>query len=82
MNVKLVQPLGDRLNVYLSTPRHDDIVAQVSAHARLRVGDSVPVAFDMGAVHFFTPGELGVTLASNRERWGSASPAPAAGYAG
>jgi multiple sugar transport system ATP-binding protein len=69
MTVKLVQTLGDRLNVYLSTPTHDDIVAQISAHARLRVGDAVPIAFDMSAAHFFTADDLGATLASNRDRW-------------
>ena len=40
MQVVLVQPLGDRLNVYLSTPNHDNLIAQVSADARLRAGDS------------------------------------------
>jgi multiple sugar transport system ATP-binding protein len=75
MTVKLVQTLGDRLNVYLSTPDHDEIVAQVpvgaAGAARFRVGDVVPIALDMNAAHFFTPGETGATLASNRERWSS-----------
>jgi len=76
MTVKLVQTLGDRLNVYLSTPDHDEIVAQVpvgaAGAARFRVGDVMPIAFDMNAAHFFAPGEIGATLASNRERWGVA----------
>jgi len=76
MTVKLVQTLGDRLNVYLSTPDHDEIVAQVpvgaAGAARFRVGDVVPIAFDMNAAHFFAPGETGAALASNRERWGMA----------
>jgi multiple sugar transport system ATP-binding protein len=77
MTVKLVQTLGDRLNVYLSTPDHDEIVAQVpvgaAGAARFRVGDVVPIAFDMNAAHFFAPGETGAALASNRERWGAAT---------
>jgi multiple sugar transport system ATP-binding protein len=77
MTVKLVQTLGDRLNVYLSTPDHDEIVAQVpvgaAGAARFRVGDVVPIAFDMNASHFFAPGETGAALASNRERWGAAT---------
>jgi multiple sugar transport system ATP-binding protein len=76
MTVKLVQTLGDRLNVYLSTPDHDEIIAQVpvgaAGAARFRVGDVVPIALDMIAAHFFAPGETGATLASNRERWGVA----------
>jgi multiple sugar transport system ATP-binding protein len=77
MTVKLVQTLGDRLNVYLSTPDHDEMVAQVpvgaAGAARFRVGDVVPIAFDMNAAHFFAPGETGAALASNRERWGAAT---------
>jgi len=77
MTVKLVQTLGDRLNVYLSTPDHDEVVAQVpvgaAGAARFRVGDVVPIAFDMNAAHFFAPGETGAALASNRERWGVAT---------
>ena len=76
MTVKLVQTLGDRLNVYLSTPDHDEIVAQVpvgsGGPARFRVGDVVPIGLDMNAAHFFAPGETGATLASNRERWTAA----------
>jgi len=77
MTVKLVQTLGDRLNVYLSTPDHDEMVAQVpvgaAGAARFRVGDVVPIALDMNAAHFFAPGETGAALASNRERWGAAT---------
>ncbi|MEO8212180.1 MAG: sn-glycerol-3-phosphate ABC transporter ATP-binding protein UgpC [Myxococcales bacterium] len=73
MQVSLIQPLGDRLNVYLSTPNHDSIIAQVPADApagaRLRTGASVPVYFDMTRAHFFAPGEAGAALALNRERW-------------
>jgi multiple sugar transport system ATP-binding protein len=75
MQVSLVQPLGDRLNVYLSTPNHDSIIAQVPADAptahgaRLRAGASVPIYFDMTRAHFFAPGEAGAALALNKERW-------------
>jgi len=47
MQVALVQPLGDRLNVYLSTSKHDNLIAQVTAESRLRTSDVVPIYFDM-----------------------------------
>ncbi|MEP6651844.1 MAG: sn-glycerol-3-phosphate ABC transporter ATP-binding protein UgpC [Myxococcales bacterium] len=79
MQVTLIQPLGDRLNVYLSTPNHDSIIAQVPADApagaRLRTGASVPVYFDMTRAHFFAPGEAGVALALNRDRWAASQDA-------
>jgi hypothetical protein len=67
--VVLVQPLGDRLNVYLSTPKHDNLIAQVGADSKLRTSDVVPVYFDMNRAHFFAADESGVTLALNHERW-------------
>jgi hypothetical protein len=77
MKVALVQPLGDRLNVYLGTPRHDNLIAQVSADAQLRAGQSVPFYLDMSRAHFFAPGEAGPALALNRERWAASSSGPA-----
>jgi len=73
MRVNLVQPHGDRMNVHLATPKHENVVAQVPADARFRTGDSVPVCFDMNRAHFFAPGETGVALAQNKDRW---SPTP------
>jgi multiple sugar transport system ATP-binding protein len=67
--VTLVQPLGDRLNVHFSTSRHDNLIAQVSADTQVRVGDLVPLRFDMSRAHFFAPGDAGVALTLNRERW-------------
>jgi multiple sugar transport system ATP-binding protein len=73
MRVNLVQPLGDRMNVHLATPKHDNVVAQVPADARFRTGDSVPVCFDMNRAHFFAPGETGAALAQNKDRWSAAA---------
>jgi ABC-type sugar transport system ATPase subunit len=69
--VALVQPLGDRLNVYLSTPKHDNLIAQVSGDSRVRAGDAISVTLDMNRAHFFAADEEGAALALNRERWGS-----------
>ncbi|MBC8132528.1 MAG: sn-glycerol-3-phosphate ABC transporter ATP-binding protein UgpC [Deltaproteobacteria bacterium] len=73
MQVALVQPLGDRMNVYLATAKQENIIAQVSADAKLHAGDTVPVSFDMNRAHFFAPGDAGAALALNRERWAVAS---------
>jgi hypothetical protein len=80
MRVNLVQPLGDRMNVHLATPKHENVVAHVPAESRFRTGDSVPVCFDMSRAHFFAPGETGAAVAQNKERWTApaAAKAPAA----
>jgi multiple sugar transport system ATP-binding protein len=61
-NVTLVQPLGDRLSVQLSTQRGHKAVALLDALAEVRVGESLRMHFDMKRVHFFEPGETGTSL--------------------
>jgi multiple sugar transport system ATP-binding protein len=62
MRVTLVQPLGDRMDVVLSTERHRHAVAQMPAHAGLRPGDGAPIFFDLERLHYFETGELGRSL--------------------
>jgi multiple sugar transport system ATP-binding protein len=64
MKVWLVQPLGDRADVYFSTPHHARIVAQMDASVGASVGETIPIYVDLDRVHFFEPGERGGTLAS------------------
>jgi multiple sugar transport system ATP-binding protein len=68
MKVLLVQPLGDRKDVYLSTPSHERSVALVDAYARFETNETVDVFFDMARVHFFETGESGAALVTNPHR--------------
>ncbi len=63
MDVNLVQPLGERVNVYLSTKSHDKAVAQLHSFAHLQPGSQVPIYFDMNRVHFFDATEDGEAVA-------------------
>jgi multiple sugar transport system ATP-binding protein len=65
MRVLLVQPLGDRKDVYLSTPSHERSVALVDAYAEFVTGESLDVFFDMARVHFFETGEVGEAVVAN-----------------
>jgi multiple sugar transport system ATP-binding protein len=65
MRVTLVQPLGDKMDVYLATDTHPKAVAHVDAFAGVRAGDTLQLFFDMNRVHFFEPGEVGPKLAHN-----------------
>jgi multiple sugar transport system ATP-binding protein len=62
MKVRLVQPLGDRADVYFSTPHHPRIVAQMDAASALGVGETVVVYVDPARVHFFAAGDSGRSL--------------------
>jgi multiple sugar transport system ATP-binding protein len=64
MTVWLVQPLGDRADVYFSTPHHARIVAQMDASVGASVGETIPIYVDLDRIHFFEPTERGRTLAS------------------
>jgi multiple sugar transport system ATP-binding protein len=66
MRITLVQPLGDKMDVYLATDKHPKAVAHVDAFAGVKVGDTLNMFFDMSRVHFFEPGEIGPKLAHNK----------------
>ncbi len=65
MKVTLVQPLGHKMDVYLSTERHPRAVAQVDASSGIHPGENMAVFFDMARVHFFEAGENGTKLVRN-----------------
>jgi multiple sugar transport system ATP-binding protein len=66
MRITLVQPLGDKMDVFVATDKHAKAVAHVDAFAGSKVGDTLNMFFDMGRVHFFEPGEIGPKLAHNK----------------
>jgi multiple sugar transport system ATP-binding protein len=60
--VSLVQPLGDKMDVYLTTAQGKQLVAHVDAFSGLATQQSLSVYIDMQRAHFFEPGENGVNL--------------------
>jgi multiple sugar transport system ATP-binding protein len=66
MRVTLVQPLGDKMDVYLATDKHPKAVAHVDSFAGVKAGDTLDLFFDMNRVHFFEQGEIGPKLAHNK----------------
>jgi len=59
--VRMVELLGDTMDVYCSTPRHQ-LVARVPSHAGLGGGSSVVIAPAMDEAYWFEPGEFGRNL--------------------
>jgi multiple sugar transport system ATP-binding protein len=62
VQVSVVEPLGDRADIYCSTPRHPHIVSRVDARTRVAEGQPARLAVDMARAHFFAPGEAGQNL--------------------
>jgi multiple sugar transport system ATP-binding protein len=61
LGVSVVEPLGDRTDIYGHTPGTPKLVARVGSHAALGVkeGEALSVQIDMDRVHFFEPEEDG-----------------------
>jgi len=58
--VRVVEPLGDRQDVYATTSRGDPIIARLDATAQVAPGQSIALALrDAGSIHLFHPGEFG-----------------------
>ncbi len=60
--VNVVEPLGEKMDIYASTPRFPHLVARVDAQRDLGAGDEVQLHLDLRKVHIFEPGETGLNL--------------------
>jgi multiple sugar transport system ATP-binding protein len=64
MQVRVVEPLGDKMDVYLATEKHPQVVARIDAHRDLSARQQIPVHFDRDRLHFFEVGDPGSTIAT------------------
>ncbi len=62
MPVRVVEPLGDSMDVYCSTPRQGHVVARVPATDVVRAGVTKTFALSAEHVHFFEVGEFGKAI--------------------
>lgn len=68
VRVTLVEPLGDRKDIYMTTRARMDLIGRVDARVPVSEDDSLEVFIDMSRAHVFEPGELGVNMtATNRQ---------------
>jgi len=64
MKVDVVEPLGDKMDVYMRTKSHEHIVARIDARLSVKENDQLSMYCDVSRLHVFVPGESGknVTL--------------------
>jgi multiple sugar transport system ATP-binding protein len=62
VKVSVVEPLGDKMDVYVSTSRHDHLICRVDSHSQIREGQALAMHLDMSRVHIFEPGDAGVNV--------------------
>ena len=58
----VVEPLGNDMDVYMSTPLHEHIVGRVPARQGVEFGKPINVLVDLDRAYFFEPGPLGKNL--------------------
>jgi len=67
VKVNVVEPLGNDMDVYMSTTLNDHIVARVEAHDGLQMDTQAALYVELRKVHFFEPGETGMNLSRTSE---------------
>ncbi len=66
--VSVVEPLGERMDIYVSTPRHPRIVCRTDARTRVSENAPITLAVEVERVHVFAPGEDGENLSLDASR--------------
>jgi multiple sugar transport system ATP-binding protein len=67
MQLNVIEPLGNDMDVYLATRLNDHVVGRVEAVSGLAIGQETTVFVDSSKVHFFEPGETGMNLSLTSE---------------
>ncbi len=62
VQVNVIEPLGEKMDMYTSTSKHGHVVARVDAVSDLKSGVTVQMHLDMDRVHIFDPAEDGANL--------------------
>jgi multiple sugar transport system ATP-binding protein len=60
--IKVVEPLGESVDVMCGTPKHERLVARIPARDGLTPRLLLHLHFDMERVHFFEIGEFGLRI--------------------
>lgn len=60
--ISLVEPLGDRKDLYLQVAEGRPWIARVDSHVAAAEGEQRPISIDFRRCHLFEPGELGRNL--------------------
>ena len=62
--VNVIEPVGNRTDVYLTHPSGQKFIAVIDPHTTLEVNDNAKLYLDLEKIHIFEPGETGrnVTL--------------------
>jgi multiple sugar transport system ATP-binding protein len=67
VQLNVIEPLGNDMDVYMNTLLHDHVVGRVEAQQGLQMNTQATVYVDLRKVHFFEPGVTGMNLSLAKE---------------
>ncbi|HMB96409.1 MAG TPA: ATP-binding cassette domain-containing protein, partial [Tepidisphaeraceae bacterium] len=67
VQLNVIEPLGNDMDIYLSTALQPHVVARIEAQAGLVINSQINVCVDLAKVHFFEPGATGMNLSLANE---------------
>jgi multiple sugar transport system ATP-binding protein len=67
VKLNVVEPLGNDMDIYMSTNLNDHVVGRVEAQMGLQVNSQLTVYVDTRKVHCFEPGVTGMNLSLSKE---------------
>ena len=67
VQLNVVEPLGNDMDIYMDTALHKHVVGRVEAQMGLNVNAPTTVYVDLRKVHFFEPGATGMNLSLANE---------------
>jgi multiple sugar transport system ATP-binding protein len=62
VRLNVIEPLGNDMDVYMSTSGHEHVVGRLEARMGMQTGVETTVYVDLRKAHFFEPGDTGMNL--------------------
>jgi multiple sugar transport system ATP-binding protein len=67
VRLNVIEPLGNDMDVYMSSNLHQNIVGRVEAQDGLEIDTQATMHVDLRRVHFFEPGNAGTNLTASEQ---------------
>ena len=60
--VNVIEPLGDRKDVYLTDNAGQKFIANIDPHIDIKIDEKINVYIDVNKIHIFEPGDTGLNI--------------------
>jgi multiple sugar transport system ATP-binding protein len=60
--VSVVEPLGDRMDAYLTTMANEKLIVNIDPHTKIKVDEKIIIYLNVNKIHIFEPGDIGKNI--------------------